>query len=164
MSATAWPRWWGWIKTSVLLVTLPVWLPLLALVGLVAKLVFWGIVRWDVWRPVESAWSKCADVWLRENWVWVASMGGGFSHDLMPALAKTHRRKRAFFLGKTQSPEAVLAAYACLCLYQSGGFRLDEVPEWVSQRRDTMPVRCGDMIDEHPLGSFLGGLAAHGVP
>ena len=72
---------WGWIRTGWLLVTLPLWLPALVLVALVAKLVLWAIVRWHVWRPAESAWLKCADVWLREDWVWVASMGGTAARD-----------------------------------------------------------------------------------
>ena len=155
-----WPRSWDWAKTIGLLVTLPLWLPLLLLVGAAAMVVNWAIIKWHTCRSVKSAWATCARVWLRENWVWVGWTDSTFTHGLLPSFAKTHRRKRAFFLERLRSPEPVLAAYACLCLVETGGFSLDEVPNDVRQRGDIVRVRCGDMIDAQPLASFVTGLAS----
>lgn len=145
-------------RAAILIAALPIWLPLIMLVAVGVLAGRWVIIRWHVWRPIESAWNKCAAVWLREGWVWIAWCDALYSHGLQLALAKAHRRQRTFFLKQLTDPQPILAAYACLCVRACGGVGQNEISNAMCERQEVLSIRCGDMIERQALGEFLGGL------
>jgi hypothetical protein len=131
----------------------PIWVPAMILDDIQLRARTRPLIR----GRVEDAWERCVAVWREGGLVcqWAAHDEPAFGHQLAVALARQHRRKRAFFLGKVADPDPLLAAYAFKSLIRAGKPRREELPAGALQRPDPIRILWADLVIEQPLGEYL---------
>ena len=145
-------------ETVFCVTTFPLWFPYLILKDICER----HETRWYTGGPIERAWMRCSDVWLKHNFVamnaaWHTYAPVPFEHRLTEQLANRHRSQRRFFVQKLFDPNPLLAAYAFKSLIRVCTLKQHHVTPALYRRQESINTLRGRYLDPIQLGIFFKG-------
>lgn len=106
-------------------------------------------------------WERFAETWRSAGCVRSAHVGPimvpSEEHLLCEEFAELHPDSADFLFTKLSDPDPYLAAYAFKCLLRVRDLEMEDIPQTILQRGDSINTLWGCVVRPSTLGSFIRG-------